>query len=144
MAAMNDDVDVPRITVIGVCSVVAVYVFITLTRVAFMQLEDEQTQIKLIDSKPRTLVKYQEEQHEKLGGGYRWSDEKARTVHLPIDIAMAKVTQELASSHKLDSAPSHSDAVDSGQGGLERRMLPSPNATSDGPKQEKARRVPTP
>ena len=133
MAAMNDDVDVPRITVIGVCTVLAVYVFITLTRVAFMQLEDEQTQIKLIDSKPRSLSKYQEEQAQKLGGGYRWNDEKARTVHLPIDIAMAKVTQELASAHKLDSAPVPHEAP------AEKTQAPA-----ELPKKAKARAIPVP
>ncbi len=143
MAAMHDDVDVPRITVIGVCTVFAVYVFITLTRVAFMQLEDEQTQIKLIDSKPRSLTKYQEEQAQKLGGGYRWNDEKARTVHLPIDIAMAKVTQELASSHKLGSVPGapHDAPRETTVIGVPTNQ---PQAPAEHPKKAKARAIPVP
>jgi hypothetical protein len=102
MAMMNDDIDVPRIAVIGVCATISVYVFIVLTRVVFMQLEEEEQQKKVIDTHPRSLSQYASEQEQKLGGGYRWSDEKSHQVHLPIDVAMAKVTQELASSHKLE------------------------------------------
>ena len=144
MAAMNDDVDVPRITVIGVCTVLAVYVFITLTRVAFMQLEDEQTRIKLIDNKPRSVTKYQEEQDQKLRGGYRWSDEKARTVHLPIEVAMAKVTQELSSSHKLETVT----GTPAPNPPRETTVIGVPNEPSTNPaelpKKAKARAVPVP
>ncbi len=143
MAAMHDDVDVARITVIGVCSVIGVYVFITLTRVAFMQLSEEQERIKVIENKPRSLTMYQEEQRQKLGGGYRWSDEKARTVHLPIEIAMAKVTKELASSHKLDSVRDSSldEPSETTSGNLPAAPNPTP---AEAPKKAKARAIPRP
>ncbi len=135
MATMNDDVDVGKIAVVGICGVIGIYVFITLTRVAFMQLEEEQTQIKVIDNKPRTLTKYYEEQTEKLGGGYRWVDEKARTVHIPIDVAMAKVTQELASQNKLERAPAPQAPA------APTEATPAP---ADGLKKAKARSIPRP
>lgn len=138
MATMNDDVDVGKIAVVGICGVIGVYVFITLTRVAFMQLEDEQAKIKLIDNKPRNLTKYQEEQEQKLGGGYRWSDEKARTVHMPIDVAMAKVTQELASQNKLERAPA---APSPEAPAAPTEATPAP---ADGQKKAKARTIPRP
>lgn len=142
MAMMSDDVDVPRIAVIGVCATISVYVFIVLTRVVFMQLEEDQMQKKVIDSHPRSLVKYTEEQQQKLGGGYRWADEKARTVHLPIDAAMAKVTRELASGNKLGAAP--------GQPSLDAPRettvigVPTNGDAPNAPTKAKARQIPHP
>jgi hypothetical protein len=91
--------------VVGICGVILVYVFIVLSRVAFMHLAEEQNQLKVIASHPRSLLKYYEEQQTKLGGGYRWTSDKKTAVHLPIDVAMAKVTHELASSPKAAPAP---------------------------------------
>lgn len=91
MAAMNDDVDVPRIAVIGICSTLFIYVFITFTRVIFLSQGEDQERIKNYEHTPRALVAYQREQVKKLTG---------------IERSMAAVTREMAQQQKLKSAPS--------------------------------------
>jgi hypothetical protein len=90
MAAMSDDVDVGRIAVIGVCSTLFVYVFITFTRVIFMQQAEEQERIKNYDQTPRALVQYRDEQDKKMTG---------------IGDAMAGTIRDEAKKQQLKSPP---------------------------------------
>jgi hypothetical protein len=66
MAVENDDVDVGRIAVVGICSAIFVYVFIVVVRVLFMSLEASEEEKKIINETPRALKAYQAEQQEKL------------------------------------------------------------------------------
>ncbi|MBC7792266.1 MAG: hypothetical protein H7Z43_01040 [Clostridia bacterium] len=66
MAVENDDVDVGRIAVVGFCTAIFVYVFITVVRVLFMQLEQNESEKKVVNESPRALMTYQHEQEEKL------------------------------------------------------------------------------
>ena len=90
MAVMKNDVDVPRVAVVGVCSVLLLYVLITLARVAFLHLAAQQERIKNYDVTPRALVQYRGEQATKLAS---------------IESAMAAVVRDEAHKQKLEGAP---------------------------------------
>jgi len=89
------DPNAPMTVVIGIVGAILTFVVIIALQAVFYQVERAEQRRKVDVVQPEDLARFRAEQAELLHG-YRWVDQSAGVVAIPVDRAMALVVRELA------------------------------------------------
>jgi len=95
MSNFADDLNTPKIAVVGFISAIIVFAIIILMQVMFYWAEAQQRLVKDIDQPYLEIANLTADQQAKLVK-YQWIDEKEKIVAIPIKRAMELVVAELA------------------------------------------------
>jgi hypothetical protein len=91
------DPDTPMTVVVGVVGTVLVFVIVVVLQALFYKAERDEFARKVVAQPPVELRAVQSEQLSQINS-YRWVDQQAGVVAIPIDRAMEKVVREHAAS----------------------------------------------
>lgn len=89
------DPNTPVTVVIGIVGAILTFVVIIALQAVFFQVERAELRRKSDEAQPEDLARFRAEQAELLHG-YRWVDQSAGVVAIPIGRAMELVVRELA------------------------------------------------
>lgn len=92
----QDDPNAPMTVVVGIVGCILVFVIIVALQALFHEAKDAEFRRKVINQKPEQLRSLRSEQLEQLNS-YRWVDQQAGVVAIPIDRAMELMVQEARS-----------------------------------------------
>jgi hypothetical protein len=91
----SDDVNTPKIALIGVVGALVVFVMIVALQVWFYHLQEIEIYKKDISQTPEEISSLLAQQQGQLYG-YRWVDAKKKIAAVPIDVAMKLVVRDLS------------------------------------------------
>ena len=91
----NDDLNTPKIAVVGFISAIVIFALIILTQVLFYWTEAQQRIVKDVDQPYLEIANLTADQQVKLAK-YQWLDPEKKVVGIPIKRAMELVVDELA------------------------------------------------
>ena len=100
MSNFSDDLNTPKIAVVGFISVIIVFALIILMQVMFYWAQSQQHMVKDIDQPYLEIANLTADQQAKLAK-YQWIDEKKKIVAIPIKRAMEIVVDELSQDSPL-------------------------------------------
>ena len=95
MSNFSDDLNTPKIAVVGFIGAIVVFALIILMQVMFYWAESQQHLVKDIDQPYLEFANLTADQQAKLAK-YQWIDEKKKIVAIPIKRAMELVVDELS------------------------------------------------
>ncbi len=104
---MPDDVDTPRLAVIGVVGVVLVMLMVLVAEIVYFKMSRDLERERNVLSPIRELSEYKAEQLERLNR-YSVVDAKRGKVTIPIERAMTITLEDLTRAHQNRA---HSDRV---------------------------------
>ncbi len=93
----RDAPDVAKIAIIGIVGALILFVIIVGLQALFYDMETKEAARKQVESPPMTVSQLRA-QHEEQLTTYRWIDQKAGVVAIPIDRAMKLVVAESSKS----------------------------------------------
>ncbi len=100
MSNFSDDLNTPKIAVVGFISAIIVFALIILLQVMFYWAEAQQRQVKDIDQPYLDYANLTADQQAKLAK-YQWIDQKEKIVAIPIRRAMEIVVDDLSKKTAL-------------------------------------------
>jgi hypothetical protein len=100
MSNFSDDLNTPKIAVVGFIGAIVVFALIILMQVMFYWAESQQHLVKDIDQPYLEVANLTADQQAKLAK-YQWIDEKKKIVAIPIKRAMELVVDELSHNPPL-------------------------------------------
>jgi hypothetical protein len=92
--AMQDEVDTPRLLVIGVVGTIVITLIVLAAQILYFEVSRNLERERNIEPVNRQLGQYLAEQNEKLHG-YGWVNQSAGTVSIPIERAMELTLRDL-------------------------------------------------
>ena len=92
--AMSDEIDTPKLAVVGFVSTIVVLLIVLLVQIWYYQLTHDFSQTRNVQHVDQALARYYVEQEEKLHR-LEWADAKAHKVAIPIDRAMELTLRDL-------------------------------------------------
>jgi hypothetical protein len=100
MSDFGDDLNTPKIAVVGFIGVIVVFAIIILMQVMFYWAQSQQHLVKDIDQPYLEVANLTADQQAKLAK-YQWIDEKQKIVAIPIKRAMELVVDKLSKNSPL-------------------------------------------
>ncbi len=91
--AMQDKVDTGKLAMVAVVGALVVTLVVVVAELLYYRLDDELQLRRNVLTTPRALRDYRAEQEEKLST-YRWVDQQAQAVAIPIERAMELTLQD--------------------------------------------------
>lgn len=101
--AMSDEIDTPRLAVIGVVGTMIVLLVVFVVQVVYYKLTRELDHRRNVEHTDQALARYQAEQAEKLQR-LGWIDAQAGVVAIPIERAMELVVRDLTARQQQPAA----------------------------------------
>jgi len=101
MSNIGEDLNTPKIAVVGFIGAIVVFALIILMQVMFYWAEAQQRLVKDIDQPYLEYANLTADQQAKLAK-YQWLDQKEKIVGIPIKRAMELVVDDLSKSQTQD------------------------------------------